>query len=64
AGKEIKATYQELTKLGYKEVKYSVDKLNFLEDLRNVMLKKATVLLKASHSLNFEELFCELKENK
>ncbi len=64
AGKEIKATYQELTKLGYNEVKYSIDKLNFLEDLRNVMLKKATVLLKASHSLNFEELFFELKENK
>lgn len=64
AGKEIKTTYKELSKLGYKEVKYSVDKLDFVKDLRTILKTKATVLLKASHSLGFEELFFKLKENK
>ena len=64
AGKEIKTTYKELSNLGHKEVKYSVDKLDFVKDLKAILKQKATVLLKASHSLNFEELFLKLKENK
>lgn len=64
AGTEIEITYQELTKLGYKEVKYSIDKLDFVEDLRNLVKIETTILLKASHSLNFEELFLKLKESK
>ena len=64
SGIEIKTTYEELLKLGFKEVKYSVDKFDFVKDLKALTQKPVSFLFKASRSLNFEELFFKLKENK
>lgn len=64
SGKEIKVTYEELLKLGFKEVKYSENKFDFVEELKALSKKKATFLFKASRSLNFEELFFKVKEMK
>ena len=63
-GKEIKLTYEELLKAGFKEVKYSENKLDFIEDLKALAKKKVSFLFKASRSLNFEELFFKVKEDK
>ena len=64
SGTEVKTTYEELLKLGFKEVKYSEDKLDFLEDLKALSKKKVSFLFKASRTLNFEELFFKLEEKK
>lgn len=65
AGQEINETYKELLKLNFKEVKYSLNKLDFLDDLKQIIQNKnGTILFKASRSLNFEELFFKLKEGK
>ncbi len=63
-GKEIKTTYEELLKTGFKEVKYSIDKFDFIKELNVLTKKQTSFLFKASRSLNFEELFFKLKENK
>lgn len=63
-GIEIKTTYEELLKLGFKEVKYSKDKFDFIKDLQALTKQPVSFLFKASRSLNFEELFFKLKENK
>ena len=65
AGQEIEITYKELLKSNFKEVRYSLNKLDFLNDLKQIIKNKnGTVLFKASRSLNFEELFLKLKESK
>lgn len=65
AGPEMETTYKELLRLNFKEVKYSLNKLDFLADLKQIIQnEKGTVLFKASRSLNFEELFFKLKEGK
>ncbi len=65
AGPEMETTYKELLKLNFKEVKYSLNKLDFFEDLKQIIENKSgTILFKASRSLNFEELFFKLKEGK
>ena len=62
AGTETEITYKELLKLGFKEVKYSKDKLDFIKDLQEIIkTQKVIVLFKASRSLNFEELFFKLE---
>lgn len=65
AGQETKVTYQELLKLNFKEVKYSANKLDFANDLKQIVQNEnGTILFKASRSLNFEELFFKLQEGK
>ncbi len=65
AGQETETTYRELLKLNFKEVKHSLNKLDFLSDLKQIIQDKGgTVLFKASRALNFEELFLKLKEGK
>ncbi len=62
AGIETEITYKELIKLGFKEVKYSKNKLDFTKDLKEIIkTQKAVILFKASRSLNFEELFFKLE---
>lgn len=63
-GKEIKITYEELLKAGFKNVKYSENKLDFAKDLKALSNKKVSFLFKASRTLNFEELFFKVKEDK
>ena len=64
SGKEIKVTYDELLKSGFKEVKYSEDKFDFVNELKALSKKQVSFLFKASRSLNFEELFFKLEEKK
>ena len=61
SGQEIKITYDELLKSGFKEVKYREDKFDFVDDLKALSKKQVSFLFKASRSLNFEDLFFKVE---